>query len=155
MAIKIEHRIGVQAPADVIWDMIYDVPGWPAWNPLYVRAEGQIRIGGKLTLEHGLDVADAKAIEPTVLDWTPRELLHWRGARAGLIKTIRFIEIDSLDVASCIVSNGELFNGMLVPYLLRGKGGRIRRSFEAMNEALKAEAERRWQAQQPAPTSEP
>lgn len=156
MAIKIEHRIGVRAPADTIWDMIYDVSGWPSWNPLYVRAEGQVRIGARLTLDHGLDVAAPKTIQPTVIDWTPRELLHWKGQRAsGLIKTVRFIEIDSLDVASCIVANGELFSGVLVPYALRGRAGAIRRSFEAMNEALKAEAERRWQVEQGAPTSEP
>jgi hypothetical protein len=155
MPIKIEHRIGVRAPADVIWEMIYDVPGWPAWNPLYLKAAGEVRIGAKLTLEHGLDVAGPKAIQPTVIDWTPREQLHWRGQRGGgVIKTIRYIEIDSLDVASCIVANGELFQGMLVPYMLRGRGGTIRRSFEAMNEALKAEAERRWQAQAAAPTSQ-
>ena len=31
---KIEHRIGIQAPADVIWEILADIPGWEAWNPL-------------------------------------------------------------------------------------------------------------------------
>ena len=34
LPLKIEHRIGVQTPAPVIWDMVADVNGWPktgAW----------------------------------------------------------------------------------------------------------------------------
>lgn len=156
MSIKIEHRIGIRAPADTIWELIYDVASWPQWNPLYSHAEGQVRIGGKLKLVHGLPVPGPTVIEPTVLDWVPLEQLHWRRALAsGFIKTIRYVEIEALTETGCIVSNGELFEGSLVPFVLRGKGGTIRRAFAAMNEALKEAAEARWQAQVGATTSEP
>ena len=42
MPVKLEHRIGVQAPAEVIWESLFDVPGWEGWNPLYPRAAGVI-----------------------------------------------------------------------------------------------------------------
>lgn len=156
MSIKIEHRIGIRAPADTIWELIYDVASWPEWNPLYPRAEGQVRIGGKLALVHGLPMPGPSVIEPTVLDWVPREQLHWRRTLAsGFIKTIRYVEIETLTESGCIVSNGELFEGSLVPYVLRGKGGTIRRAFAAMNEALKETAEARWRAGAASTTSEP
>ena len=46
----VEHRIGIQASAETIWDLIYDLAGWSAWNPLYPEASGDIRIGSTLTL---------------------------------------------------------------------------------------------------------
>jgi hypothetical protein len=64
MAIKIEHRIGIAAPAEVIWEILADVPGWEAWNPLYTKASGVIRIGDKEfqpgTERHGKIVAQLK-----------------------------------------------------------------------------------------------
>ena len=43
--IKIEHRIGVQTPAEPIWAMISDINGWSAWNPLYPQAKGEVQFG--------------------------------------------------------------------------------------------------------------
>ena len=49
--LKIEHRIGVQAPPDVIWESLADLSTWADWNPLYPNAAGQIRIGETLDLD--------------------------------------------------------------------------------------------------------
>lgn len=62
------------------------------------------------------------------------------------MKTTRYIEIDNLAEASCIVSNGEYFAGLMGPAVVRRMGGSVRRGFIAMNEALKTRAEARWQA---------
>jgi hypothetical protein len=35
MRVKIEHRIGVQAPAEAIWAVIAEIERWGDWNPLY------------------------------------------------------------------------------------------------------------------------
>src|SRR5258708_37440082 len=46
--VRIEHRIGIQAPAEVIWEVISDLKSWEQWNTLYPKASGLIRIGGAL-----------------------------------------------------------------------------------------------------------
>ena len=51
---KVEHRIGVQAPASVVWDIVYDLDRWPEWNPLYTRVAGAIRYGGTIKLQLAL-----------------------------------------------------------------------------------------------------
>ena len=48
--VRVEHRIGVQAPADVVWDIVYDLGRWNEWNPTYPQAAGEVRIGNVLTL---------------------------------------------------------------------------------------------------------
>jgi hypothetical protein len=66
----------------------------------------------------------------------------------GAIKTIRYIEIEALAEASCIVDNGEIFGGFMGPSLARRIGRNVQRGFRAMNEALKARAEAAWAERQ-------
>ena len=145
--LPIEHRIGVQAPPDVIWDVICDLARWSEWNPLYPKAEGTIRIGAALNMTLAVPGQAQRQIQPVVLDWVPGEQLHWKlSLMGGLVKTVRYIEIEQLAEASCIVSNGEIFGGMMGPSAAKRMGRTIHRGFREMNEALKARAEARWQA---------
>jgi hypothetical protein len=154
MGIKIEHRTGVQASAEVIWDIVYDLKGWAAWNPLYPKAEGQIRIGEVLTLTVAVPNQPERVIRPKVIDWTPLELIHWKLSLAGgLVRSTRYIEIDALSGESCIFSNGEIFDGLLAPSVVPRMGRDIRRGFEAMGEAVKARAEAAWQSRKSKPRS--
>jgi hypothetical protein len=140
--VRIEHRIGVQAPAEVVWEVIRDLPAWESWNPTYPKASGEIRIGGQLAMTVTLPGQAPMEIAPVVLDWVPGEQLHWRVSLFhGLVKTVRFIEIEALSETGCIVSNGEYIGGLLGPSAVRRMGRSIHRGFVAMNEALKARAE--------------
>lgn len=138
----IEQRVGVQAPAEVIWDVIYDLARWSEWNPTYPAAAGDIRIGSTLSVTLALPGQAPRQLAPVVLEWVPNEQLHWRlSMMGGLVKTIRYIEIEQLAEASCIVANGEIFSGMMGPSVGKQLGRAINRGFREMNEALKARAE--------------
>jgi hypothetical protein len=145
--VRLEHRIGIQASPEVIWQSIVDLPSWAAWNPLYPKAAGEIRIGGTLDLTLALPGQAPRQIQPTVLEWVPNEQLHWRLTMlGGFIKSVRYLEIEQLAEASCIVSNGEIFGGLMGPSIARRMGRSIHRGFREMNEALKARAEATWRA---------
>jgi len=148
--LRIEHRVGIQAPAEVIWEAISDLKAWEIWNPLYPKAAGEIRIGAALDITLTLPGEAPRQIRPTVLEWVPNEQLHWRLAMlGGLVRTIRFFEIESLAEASCIVSNGEIIGGLMGPRLGKRMARTIYRAFAQMDEALKARAEALWQARKP------
>ncbi|HEX5378027.1 MAG TPA: SRPBCC domain-containing protein [Phenylobacterium sp.] len=153
---KIEHRIGVQAPADVIWEILADIPGWAAWNPLYPQAEGQLRIGGVLTLTVAIPGEPQRVIRPTIIDWVPRDQIHWGlSMMGGLVRSVRYLEIEILGETNCIFSNGEVFGGLLGPTVANAKRKAIRKGFTAMGEALAARAEAAWRARGETPTSQP
>lgn len=155
MSVRIEHRIGINAPAHVIWSFIYDLSTWAHWNPIYPKAEGTIRIGSRLDLTLALPGEAHRQIHPVVLEWVPDAQLHWRlGLLGGLVSNVRYLEIDSLGPENCIFSNGELFGGLLGPLVVRQAGRGIRRGFAAMGEALKAAAEDAWRNDGQGPTSE-
>lgn len=152
--VRVEHRIGVQAPAETIWEILYDLERWHEWNPLYPLAHGVIRIGSQLDLTLALEGEPPQQIKPVILEWVPNDQIHWRlKMLGGLVSTTRFLELEQLDTASTIFSNGELIGGLLGPTVARRMGRKIYRGFQAMNEALKARAEDAWRAQGGAPTS--
>lgn len=147
MDVKIEHRVGVRAPAHVIWDAISDIEAWKEWNPLYPRAHGVLRIGAQLDLDVAIPNQAVRTIRPVILDWVPNDQIHWRlSLLGGLIKSTRYIEIEILTESGCIFSNGELFRGRLAPLALRSMARDIRAGFAAMGEAVKARAEAAYAA---------
>lgn len=145
--LRIEHRVGIQAPAEVIWEALSDLAAWDEWNPLYKHASGEIRIGAELQMTLALPGRNPEVIKPTVLEWVPNEQLHWRLTMiGGLVRTIRFFEIEALATQGCIVSNGEIIGGLLGPRRAKPMGRTIYRAFVEMNEALKTRAESLWAA---------
>jgi hypothetical protein len=145
--VRIEHRIGVRAPAEVIWEIVRDLALWSEWNPTYPKAAGDVRIGARLDITVALPGQPPMDVKPVVLDWVPNEQLHWKSsAMSGLVKTTRFIEIENLAEASCIIANGEYVGGLLGSSVTRRMGRSIYRGFVAMNEALKERAEAQYQA---------
>jgi hypothetical protein len=145
--VKIEHRIGVRAPAHVIWDAISDLSAWQEWNPLYPRAHGVLRIGAQLDLDVAIPGQKVRTIRPVILDWVPNDQIHWRlSILGGLIQSTRYIEIETLTETGCIFSNGELFRGRFAPLAVRRLANDIRKGFAAMGEAVKARAEAAYEA---------
>ncbi|HZZ31202.1 MAG TPA: SRPBCC domain-containing protein [Phenylobacterium sp.] len=148
--LRIEHRVGVQAPAEVIWEVLSDLKSWGEWCKLYPKAAGEIHIGSTLDLTLALPGRPQEEIHPTVLEWVPNEQLHWRLTMlGGLVKTTRYFEIETLAEASCIVSNGELIAGLMGPSVGKRMGRTIYRAFVEMNDELKARAELLWQRRKP------
>jgi hypothetical protein len=142
MRLKLEHRLGVRAPAETLWVILSDIEAWPTWNPLYPKASGTLRMGAALDLEVALPGQPPRALRPVIVDWVPNEQIHWRlSMLAGLVKSTRYLEIEELAPGSCIFSNGEIFDGLLGPSVAKRLAGPIRAGFRAMGEALKARAE--------------
>ena len=149
MPVKLEHRIGIQAPAEVIWESLINVEGWEAWNPLYPRAAGVVRIGSTLSLDLALPDRPVETITPTILDWAPEDHIHWTTrSRWGLTKTIRYIEIEALSETGCIFSNGEIYRGYLGERYARSNRRAIRAGFASMGEAVQRRAEAAWRERQ-------
>jgi hypothetical protein len=143
--VRIEDRIGIQAPAEVIWEIVYDLERWSEWNPTYPHAEGEIRIGQLITAKLALPDQPVQELKPKILDWVPNQQLHWQlSFMGGMIRTLRYIEIEPLADHGCVVDNGEIFGGLMGPSLGRRMGRTVQRGFKAMNEALKDRAETIW-----------
>ena len=148
LPLKIEHRIGVQTPASVIWAMISDINGWPAWNPLYPKARGEVQFGAQLELEVALPGENPRVIKPKIRDWTPDEQIIWDlSMLGGMIRTTRYIEIETLENGNCIFSNGEIFQGPGLGLIGKKTRRAIKAGFAAFCEVVCDRAEAAWKAE--------
>jgi hypothetical protein len=142
----VEHRTGVQAPAEIVWEVIADFTTWKDWNPVHPRIEGEMRIGTNLVVDL-VPIADGPVttLMPIVQDWVPFEQLHWRTSRlGGFVTAIRYLEIENMGPSNATFSNGELFMGPLVRLVSRDERRRLRAAFALMGEAVKTRAETIW-----------
>lgn len=138
MSFKTEHRMGVPASSTVIWEVLADLERWPEWNPLYPKITGALRIGQKLELVEAFADVPPKLIRPTVVDWVPNAQILWTLSEAGgFIKRLRYIEIEPLDEedTGCILSNGEIYQGVVGERVGKRIRRRLRAGFEAFNAA--------------------
>ena len=147
MAFRIEHRIGVAASAEVIWEIISDLEKWPSWNPIYPQAQGRLAIGETLKLTEALPGRPPRAIAPVVVDWEPQAQILWRHDAGFQSRSVRYLEIESLSETGCIFANGAFFHGMLGEQAAKNARRSIHAGFEALGEAVKTLAEQRWREQ--------
>jgi hypothetical protein len=149
----VEYRTGVQAPAEIVWEVVSDFAAWKDWNPVHPRMEGEMRIGTPLRYDLVLGEGPATPVEAVVQDWVPYEQLHWRTKRLnGFVTAIRYLEIESMTDSGSTFSNGELFMGPLVRLVSLGERRRLKAAFTRMGEAVRTRAETLWSERQNTPT---
>ncbi len=136
MQFKVEHRVGVPASSKAIWDVLSDLERWPEWNSVYPQVKGLLRIQQKLTLTEVFPGQPARNIQPMVFDWVPNAQIIWIYSELfGLVKRIRYIEIESLSDqdTNCILSNGEIYDGLLGATIGKRNRRHLRAGFEKLN----------------------
>lgn len=140
--LKIESRIGIQARPDDIWEILSDLSSWPEWSKIYPQIAGEIRIGARLQVAAAIPGLPEREFTARVVDWIPYEQIIWSDLPfRGWGKSMRFFEIEQLDDAACIFSNGEVFRGWLSEKLASRRRRAYRAGFDLMSESLKARAE--------------
>lgn len=143
--VRIEHRLGINAPAHIIWEAVSDLGQWAVWNPTYPKASGRLSIGAPVALEERLPgEGHGRALQGSIVDWVPDMQLLVALKPAGGVKTLWFLEIDKLSDDGCIFASGAICDGWGARFISRHARHARRAGFEAMNEAVKTRAEEMW-----------
>jgi len=146
---KIETRSGIQAPSEVIWDILADLDHWGDWNPLYPQAAGEVKTGAVVRATLALPDQAPREITPKIVEWVPYEQIIWADlAWRGWVQSIRYFEIEELGKTACIFSTGELFDSTAARWYADKHRRAMKKGFAAMSEALKLRAEEVWRQQQ-------
>lgn len=138
---RIEKRIGVRAPADRIWDLIADLPGWDRWNPVETSVEGVIAYGGSIVLSEVIPGLGERRATVRVGEWQPLAQLVWAEKRGLWFNSLRYFEIEELEQGSCIVANGFIFSGLRGEMHFDRHRKVLRTAVESIAGGLKAAAE--------------
>ena len=143
MAKQLRTQVDVDAPPERVWQVLTDFAAYPQWNPFIVRAEGDARRGGRLTLRMQPVGGRAITFRPTVLEATPGRRLRWLGHLLvnGIFDGEHSFTIEPLGEGRARLVQQEDFRGLLVPLMARSLDRRTLPAFEQLNQALKRRAE--------------
>jgi hypothetical protein len=144
MSVRFEYRIGVNATAERVWEVLSNLERWGGWNPMYPQASGKIAMGATINLlEHVAGQPDRR-LEARVLDWTPEAQLVLRIKEGAFARRLQYFEIDPLagkDAPGCIFAAGTFFEGWNEKGVAKTFGRGLKTGFTLMAEALKAKVE--------------
>ncbi|MFW2343189.1 SRPBCC family protein [Brevundimonas sp.] len=112
MDTRIEKRVGIQATAERLWDVLVDFPGWSRWNPYESDIEGTLAFGAPITMTETWPGMASRPVDGRINEWQPLAQLVWVEKRGWLFSTVRYFEIEELDKESCILATGMMFQGL-------------------------------------------
>lgn len=140
-------RVWIDAPPEIVWKVLTTVDEYPSWNPFMTRVSGDFVEGQTVRIRFGQS-DDAMELTAKVLTVQPQAELHWRGQvwMPGLFDGDHHITLVR-DGNGTMLSQDEIFSGLLVGRLTRSVLETTRENFEAMDAALKKRAEEK--AKQP------
>jgi hypothetical protein len=140
----IRSAIEIDAPLEVVWQVLTDFAAYPAWNPIVRQVRGRPRSGGRITIRSQPPGGRSVIHRPRVLTWAPPHELRWR---ATVLSDRLFSGEHGFMLSE--TANGRVrfvqdktFRGLLVPFYSLIRLPATRRGFEQMNQALRERAER-------------
>jgi hypothetical protein len=143
MSITVSTTVDINAPKQLVWDVLTDFATYPKWNP-YTKIEGTAQVGTKLTVHMGASGGRGTAFKPTVLAATPDDELRWLGKLGfgGIADGEHFFILDRNVDGSTRMTHGERYSGALVslmkPFLKRQRN---QSGYENFNRVLKQRVE--------------
>lgn len=138
---ELRTEIEIHAAPEKVWGILTDLSRWSEWNPSF-KVVGKAEPGESVALSFPSGKGEM-TLHCKVCVYEPNKKLAWqyhvglpflfRGEHSFTIEPagegrVRFIDI-------------EVFNGLLVPLQAKDIDTNTRRSFEQMDQALKARAE--------------
>lgn len=139
----IRTEITIDAPVEVVWRHLTDLPRYQEWNPFIVEAAGEVAVGAKLTNRIQPPGGRAATFKPTVTEVEPHRSFEWLGRLGlpGIFDGRHRFELEAAVDGGTRLVHREQFSGLLVRVLRRSLDTKTLEGFEAMNEALRARAE--------------
>ena len=141
----VRTEIEIAAPPERIWHVLADLDAYPLWNPYLLRVDGRLKTGERLQVLSQPPGGRAATHSPLIVKVEPFRELRWLGRPLRLPYLLdgeHAFTIEPLGPKQACLVQSENFSGLLALIYMWLRGGRTRRGFEAMNQALKARAER-------------
>ena len=139
---ELRTEIEIDATPETMWSILTDLDRYCEWNP-FVVASGTIAVGAKLSNRMQPPEGRAMTIKPAVTVVEPDQIFEWLGhfGFSGVFDGRHRFELEALPAGGTRVLHSEKFQGVLVRLMRNTLDTQTKSGFEAMNAALKTQAE--------------
>jgi hypothetical protein len=139
---ELRSDIEIDAPPEMVWEVLTDFGSYPEWNPFIRRIEGEVSPGASLRVRMQPPGRRGMTFKPKLLKVEPNQELRWLGRLVipGLFDGEHIFSIETSEPTHVRFHQREIFKGLLVP-MLRRMLQDTRRGFDEMNRALKLRVE--------------
>ncbi|WP_440989354.1 SRPBCC family protein [Haloarchaeobius baliensis] len=134
--------IDVDAPSDVLWDVLTDLDSYDEWNR-HSRVTGSLAVGKRLRVAPGPDAGRMPTFRPTVVEVDEGREFAWLGHLfvRGLFDGEHRFAVEDLGDGRSRLTQSERFSGLLAGLVLRLVGDDTESNFQAVNESARVRAE--------------
>ena len=144
-AVVSSDRLEIDAPAELVWSILVDMPRYGEWNPFCFECDSTLEMGAPVNMKLN-SYTEPGAVLPNVeyvCAFDPPRLLSWElpwtaewpyPARRDQI-------IERLGPDRCAYHSTDAFLGENGIHVMRFAGGWVKRAFDDSARALKARAE--------------
>jgi hypothetical protein len=150
MPFIIRHALEIHVPADVVWEVITDLPAYAEWNSFVPRAESTFVVGEPIEMRVHIFEGFAQRQRETVSEFIPGERFCYgvAGAPLGAVRSSRCHIVEPITPGRTRYRSNFELAGWLAPLTRFLVGRRIQRGFDAMATGLQARAEQLQQERQ-------
>jgi hypothetical protein len=136
-------EITIDAPTETVWSILTDLDRYESWNPFVVSSAGTVREGERLINRIQPPGSKPQTFKPTVTEVVPGRTFEWLGHLGfrGLFDGRHRFDLEPTSDGGTRLIHQEFFTGILVPLFRSTLDGKTKNGFEAMNLALKEQAE--------------
>ena len=140
---SIRTEIVIDAPADVVWNILLDHQSYPQWNPFIKTISGSTTPGDNLAVTVQSEGNDPMNFTPVVLVNNTNKEFRWVGKLLvrGIFDGEHYFILEKVNSNQTKFIHGENFTGILSGIFM----GMIREDteggFKSMNQALKKRSE--------------
>ncbi len=136
----VESEVTVDAPVEVVWQVVTDLEEYEGWNPFVTTAAGDVRLGGELDLQLELPNGEIHEINPEIVILRPDRKLRWQSHRVlpGVADREYEVILEPLDAGRVRVFQQMRFEGILAPLT---DSSEEQAALDAMASALAKQAE--------------
>ncbi|MFH1944860.1 MAG: SRPBCC domain-containing protein [Acidobacteriota bacterium] len=140
---EIRTEIDILASADVIWEILTDFPSYKKWNPFILYARGELEEGSHFEVYLQPPGRKGMTFKPVWTAVDPPNELRWLEflGPPGLLDGEHYFLLEEKGAGVIRFVQGEIFKGVLVPFLPNSLKKGTLRGFRDMNRALKKKAE--------------
>jgi hypothetical protein len=144
-AVVSSERYEIEAPAEVVWSILIDMPRYGEWNPFCFEAQSTLEMGAPVNMKLNSYTNPGEVLPNVeyICAFDPPRMISWQmpWSEAWPYPARRDQVIEALGPERCAYYSTDAFLGDNGIHVMRFAGPWIKRAFDESAVALKARAE--------------